>query len=48
MSIMRCHCDRYVDLDWHCEDWDEETDQCRWCAEKDLPEGDDHETNGDL
>lgn len=38
---MRCHhrgCMRQVDLDYHCEDWDDDADMCRWCAEAEAEE----------
>lgn len=41
MSVMRCHhrgCMRQVDLDYHCEDWDDDADMCRWCAEAEAEE----------
>lgn len=36
MSIMRCHCNRVVDLDSHLEDWDEDREECAACAEEEL------------
>lgn len=41
MGVMRCHhrgCMRQVDLDSHLEDWDDEADMCRWCAEAENEE----------
>lgn len=41
MSVMRCMAcggERTVDLDWHCEDWDAERNQCMRCTEREAEE----------